>query len=736
MKRIRGRRAPSGQPASSGRPEGRFLDYPVMLVFLPAFVLSIVILTVLYVNVQRNERVAYELRLRSQTILLRERVSRFVESAVADISFLASEGRVRALLDSDGAGKEEARALLGLFLGSRGRYRSIELYDMNLERTVSVYAPGGRQRHSPFDAGVPDYSDLPELPADDLDDSFALDVLTLPRGAVSVSGLNAVPARDEATSRHFVRIGMAVPGAAVHEAVGALVVSVYIDPLVEQIASLLGAGNTRAIIRDEAGTRLEIDATEAYSVVGGPHASDTLEQALSGDSAAMRVAGDIAYAVVPFYGNQVGTIAAAREVPALRSFLADRSVGERWMLASVRDAETLQLESMQRDIVFVAVGLSIVAALGLGTFAVARVNRGRLAARQSLERALSELSVHNRELRVLNAMAEAMQECAEEAEIHGVLENYVTELFPSCSGVLYVFEGDELGAVCRWGETMGGDRFEAGKCWALRHGGSYVSRPNAPEPVCLHLHGHGEHDFTICCRLIASGETFGVLSVSRRLTGDHGNFERAVGEVSGVAETVAARTALNVANLRLRSSLRARSIRDSLTGLFNRRYLEETLDRETQRATRVLGSVGVIMFDIDHFKEFNDRYGHAVGDRVLRTVAEVAQSLTRSEDVVCRYGGEEFTVVMPGAEEAAVERAEQLRTAIERTYVDHDDRRLSVTSSFGVASFPRDGLNAESVLRAADAALYRSKKGGRNRVTVAGADRHGNGSPARPGGAP
>ena len=717
MRRTRERAVRSSQY------ERGFLDYPVLLVFLPAFVLSLVILTALYVNVQRNEREAYELRLRSEATLLRETLSRFVESTVADISFLASEERVRVLLEDGEIDPDAARGLLGLFLGSRREYRSVELYDLNLERPVSVYAPAGARSRSPFVADDTDYTDLPLLPDDDVDESFALDVLTLPRGAVAVSAMTAAERADEEPARHFVRIGMPVPGDAGHEAIGAVVVSVYVDSLAEKIGSLFGAGEARAIIRDEDGTRLEIDASAAYRVEDGPLHSDMLGQALAAESAGIYVGTDVAYAVMPFYGDQIGTTAAAREVPALGSHLAGRREGGRWMLASVREAETLQLEGMQRGFAFLAIALGIAAALGLGTFAVARVNRGRLAARRSLERALSELSVHNRELRVLNAMAEAMQACADEEEIYSTIGTYITDLFPSCSGALHVFDGDagELRAVWRWGEPLGGDSFTAGECWALRHGGSYVSRPNEPEPICLHLADHDGHEFTICCPLIASGESFGVLSVNRKLTEEHDDLERAVGEVSGLAETVAARTAVNLANLKLRSSLLAQSIRDPLTGLFNRRYLEETLERETQRATRTLGSVGVIMFDIDHFKKLNDRYGHAVGDRVLKEVADVAQSLTRSEDVVCRYGGEEFTVVMPGAEDAAVDRAEQLRTAIESAYVEHDGSRLSVTSSFGVATFPRDGLNAESVLRAADSALYDSKKGGRNRVTVAGA---------------
>jgi diguanylate cyclase (GGDEF)-like protein len=171
--------------------------------------------------------------------------------------------------------------------------------------------------------------------------------------------------------------------------------------------------------------------------------------------------------------------------------------------------------------------------------------------------------------------------------------------------------------------------------------------------------------------------------------------------------------------------LKQQAIRDGLTGLHNRRYLDETLPRELQRAERQKQPVGIIMLDIDHFKRFNDTYGHDAGDTLLRAVGAVLQEHTRGDDIVCRYGGEEFMLVLPGASLAATQqRAEELRTEVQALMVEHGGQALAqVTVSLGVAGFPAHGTTADSLIRAADQALYQAKRGGRNRVEV-GTIRH------------
>lgn len=179
--------------------------------------------------------------------------------------------------------------------------------------------------------------------------------------------------------------------------------------------------------------------------------------------------------------------------------------------------------------------------------------------------------------------------------------------------------------------------------------------------------------------------------------------------------------ALAVANLRLREALRQESIRDPLTDLFNRRYMEESLERKVLRALRNQQPVGIIMLDIDHFKRINDTYGHATGDAVLRQLGDFLKEHTRGDDIACRYGGEEFTLILPEAtREQTRLRAEQLRQDFKTLRIQHGGQVLDlITLLFGVAAYPDHGTTRDAVLRAADTALYRAKHAGRDRVVVA-----------------
>ncbi len=180
-------------------------------------------------------------------------------------------------------------------------------------------------------------------------------------------------------------------------------------------------------------------------------------------------------------------------------------------------------------------------------------------------------------------------------------------------------------------------------------------------------------------------------------------------------------TALVLNNAQLREALREQSIRDPLTGLYNRRYMQEMLTQHLSRVTRQLHPLGLIMIDIDHFKSFNDAHGHAAGDALLRELGRFLQSHVRLEDIACRYGGEEFILIMPEASlEVAQRRAEQLRAEAKELRVRDAGLTIEgVTLSLGVAVHPLHAQTTDSLLRAADAALYRAKQEGRNRVVVA-----------------
>jgi diguanylate cyclase (GGDEF)-like protein len=179
--------------------------------------------------------------------------------------------------------------------------------------------------------------------------------------------------------------------------------------------------------------------------------------------------------------------------------------------------------------------------------------------------------------------------------------------------------------------------------------------------------------------------------------------------------------ALAISNLKLRDALRQQSIRDPLTGLFNRRYLEETLAIEIERAKRKNEPFSILMLDLDHFKRFNDTHGHEAGDAVLQVLGGFLQRHVRGGDIACRYGGEEFTLILPGASvEAAQHRAGQLCEGIRALNIDFKNQILGPLSlSVGIATFPNHGESGESVLQAADMALYQAKDEGRDRVVVA-----------------
>lgn len=198
-----------------------------------------------------------------------------------------------------------------------------------------------------------------------------------------------------------------------------------------------------------------------------------------------------------------------------------------------------------------------------------------------------------------------------------------------------------------------------------------------------------------------------------------------------ISERIRAESALRQVNVRLRAKiaeieelqqqLREQAIRDPLTGVFNRRYLEESLGRELERVKRAGEPLSVAMLDIDHFKQFNDAYGHAAGDRGLQSLAAILQANTRAGDIVCRYGGEEFAVVLPGASiDVARDRMEFCRQSFERQALVYDGLELKSTLSAGIASFPVDGDEANLLLDRADKALYHAKQKGRNLVSSFG----------------
>jgi diguanylate cyclase (GGDEF)-like protein len=225
----------------------------------------------------------------------------------------------------------------------------------------------------------------------------------------------------------------------------------------------------------------------------------------------------------------------------------------------------------------------------------------------------------------------------------------------------------------------------------------------------------------LCEPLAAQSETLGLLHVQvrRRVAGK----ARAalVADRERLITTLGEQVALALANIRLRGNLQEQSWRDPLTGLYNRRYMEETLDREARRAARDGYGLGLLMADLDNFKQLNDTYGHVVGDALLAKIGQFLAAAVRGADIACRFGGEEFVVILPKASlEDTRKRAEALRDGIKTNQLDETKGLFApVTMSVGVAAFPEHGTSVEELILAADSAMYRAKALGKDRVVVA-----------------
>jgi len=336
---------------------------------------------------------------------------------------------------------------------------------------------------------------------------------------------------------------------------------------------------------------------------------------------------------------------------------------------------------------------------------------------ERLEGSLGELQRYNDSARAIGLLGELLQTCRNTREALSIAAKHISQLLPDSSGAIGLFSHsrDQIEVA----QTFGGDNifthdFPPDHCWGLRRGRAHTFVHAGPEPLCDHLVGSA-FDF-LCIPLIAQGETLGVFSMATPRNLGFTEMER------HNLQTVAEQLSLALANLRLQETLRNQSLRDALTGLFNRRYLEDALIRETARARRQKQPLSIVMMDLDHFKRFNDMHGHEGGDVLLSSFGQLLARFVRGEDAACRYGGEEFALILPGTTaEAALARAEELRKAVAALRMTLHGAPLSpVTLSLGVASYPEQGETGAAVLAAADAALYQAKAAGRDRAIRAG----------------
>ncbi len=339
------------------------------------------------------------------------------------------------------------------------------------------------------------------------------------------------------------------------------------------------------------------------------------------------------------------------------------------------------------------------------------------AANKQLQTLVAEADRRNQQMSLLQEMGDILQACQTISETFEAVAHFGPKFFPDFTGALYLFNATEnlyeMGA--NWGETSALESvFGPQDCWALRRSRAFGVDDSLTGLNCAHVSSRLPGAY-LCLPMMAEGKAMGVLHLQKPTLA----LWEQLADLEQYALTVAEALALSLANLQLRETLRQQAIRDGLTGLFNRRYLEETLERELSRSQRQGTHIGIIMLDLDHFKEYNDTFGHEAGDELLRTLADYLQSQIRKGDIACRYGGEEFLLALVGAPpEAVLERVAALVADVRQLHRRAPSLR-PLTISAGVAFYPQHGVTLKELIRAADAALYRAKAEGRDRLVAA-----------------
>jgi diguanylate cyclase (GGDEF)-like protein len=330
----------------------------------------------------------------------------------------------------------------------------------------------------------------------------------------------------------------------------------------------------------------------------------------------------------------------------------------------------------------------------------------------------SQLEKRADELGMLSEMGDFLQLCDNADEVLAIVTRFGPQLFPVDVCALYLVDdsGNALTAATTWGQGHSQSGFDLDGCRALRRGHTHRVVPPEDQLRCAHLEPSSVVA-SVCVPMMTNGSSHGVLSVSFSFA------DLSASEIwakEKLATVVAQRISLTLTNLRIREQLKRESILDPLTGLFNRRYMASAFERELRLASRTGRPIGLIMFDVDGFKQVNDRFGHAAADKALCDLAALLRTRLRLYDVPVRYGGDETVVLLPATTlEGAQAVADKVLQGVRTLEIRHREHVIPVTISVGVAAYPVNGTDTESILRAADMALYQAKAEGRNRVVVA-----------------
>jgi diguanylate cyclase (GGDEF)-like protein len=333
-----------------------------------------------------------------------------------------------------------------------------------------------------------------------------------------------------------------------------------------------------------------------------------------------------------------------------------------------------------------------------------------------LNEIVTQLEEYNQEFLLLNKLNDFLQACKTVQEAYKILPQFMEALFPSCNGALFRLNqiNNQIEIVVKWGDICTLSSFNRSDCWGLRQNHFHYQGKNFVNVPCYHLLESCPCMESLCIPLMTDTQQTGLLFLGSSI----GNILNT--SKQQLAKTLTENISLILTNLELRETLEFQSVRDPLTNLFNRRYWEEALEREIKLAQRQKNTLTVVMVDVDFFKRFNDTFGHKAGDFVLQKIASLLQQHFRQTDLVCRYGGEEFLVILPDADLAySQQRTESLRQTLGQLSLEDNGQQLGhLTASFGLASFPTYAQTSRELLQKADQALFLAKQQGRDRVIV------------------
>lgn len=373
------------------------------------------------------------------------------------------------------------------------------------------------------------------------------------------------------------------------------------------------------------------------------------------------------------------------------------------------------LKSITYQLMGILIGLALLSLAILITTSVWSHRQIILSVTEEKQKQDERIRQRTLEIELMHRLANMLAACNNLIEAQRVVEDIVPRILGKVNGSISLMRSsrNQLVTQLDWGEAWPGSRsFAPDECWSLRKGRSHLSIETFHNLSCEHM-ASLEQNQTLCIPLTAHGNTIGIMHLY------FGQGEIEVDEITmQLAYSVAEHLGLALANLSLQEKLRSQALSDPLTGLYNRRFFEQKLTEHVNNSATSTESLSLLMLDLDHFKRFNDNFGHDAGDYVLKEISAMLKRTVSDDEIACRLGGEELAVILPHSDmDDATEYADNIVTQIRTMHLEHKGLSLGQLSvSIGVSTYPEPSSDIEGLVKMADKALYMAKEQGRDRV--------------------